>query len=289
MDLPAVGAFLRTRREALQPEDVGLRRGARRRAAGLRREEVAELAGMSSDYLARLERGAGTQPSEQMITALARALRLTVDERDHLLLLADHRPAPRGETDDHVNPGLLRILDSLTDTPAMVIGALGETLAQNAVAMALFGDPTPFTGPRKSSLYRWFTDPSSRSLYPPEDHEHHSRVRVSQVRQATVLLGHGSAATALAERLRAVSPEFAELWNANEVGLRYSEQKRFVHPEVGELSLFCQTVLEPEQHQSLLVLTATPGSLDAEKLRLLSVLGSYNISPAPTRAELPER
>ena len=147
MDQIEVGRFIRTRREAMQPEDVGLRRGSRRRSIGLRREEVADLADMSADYLSRLERGAGPQPSAQMINALARGLRLTVYERDHLLLLAGHRSSARPGSSTHVNPGLMRILDRLIDTPAQVMGLLGETIAQNPTAVALLGDETHHSRP----------------------------------------------------------------------------------------------------------------------------------------------
>jgi transcriptional regulator with XRE-family HTH domain len=277
MDRIAMGAFIRARREALQPEDVGLRRGARRRTAGLRREEVSALSDMSADYLARLERGAGPHPSAQMIGALSRGLRLTADERDHLLLLAGHRPPARPGSDDHVSPGLMRILDRLTDTPAQVMGALGETLAQNATAIALLGDESHYSGPIRSAAYRWFTDPTARSLYPTEDHDHHGRVQVAQLRNAGARLGPTSAAAELARHLRERSPEFAALWDENEVGVRHSQEKRFLHPEVGELSLYCQLVLDPDQMQALLVFTATPGTESAEKVRLLSVLGTLNV------------
>ena len=274
MDSNAIGSFIRTRREALQPEDVGLRRGSRRRTAGLRREEVAELAGMSVDYLSRLERGAGPQPSEQMIGALARALRLSLDERDHLLRLAEHHVPER--SGDHVSPGLMRILDRLTDTPAQVMGADNETLAQNAAAVALLADQTHFTGPRRSGAYRWFTDMAERSIYPSDYHAHHSRVQVSQLHTAAARMGPESRVASLVTHLREISPEFAQLWATNEVGLRYSDQKRFLNPEVGELSLYCQVVLDPDQVQALLVFTATPGTESAEKLRLLSVVGAYS-------------
>ena len=274
MDSAAVGTFIRARREALQPEDVGLRRGSRRRTAGLRREEVAELAGMSVDYLSRLERGAGPQPSEQMVTAIARALRLSVDERDHLLRLSEHRVPERAG--DHVSPGLMRILDRLTDTPAQVMGADNQTLAQNPAAVALLGDQTHFEGPRRSGAYRWFADMAERNIYPSDYHNHHSRVQVSQLRSAAARMGPESRPAALVAHLREISPEFAELWATNEVGLRYSEQKRFLNSEVGELSLYCQVVLDPDQVQALLVFTATPGTESAEKLRLLSVVGTYS-------------
>jgi transcriptional regulator with XRE-family HTH domain len=277
MDQVALGVFIRTRREALQPEDVGLRRGSRRRTSGLRREEVAELSDMSADYLARLERGSGPQPSRQMIGAIARGLRLTVDERDHLLLLAGHRVPARQGAGDHVSPGLMRILDRLIDTPAQVMGPLGETLVQNATAVALFGDESHYTGLARCAAYRWFTDPTTRSLYPTEDHDHHGRVQVSQLRGALARLGPRSTAAELVERLQELSSEFATLWDVNEIGVRISEEKRFSHPEVGELSLYCQVVLDPDQMHTLLVFTPTPGTPSADRVRLLNVVGSFNI------------
>lgn len=277
MDLYAMGDFLRSRREALQPEDVGLRRSARRRASGLRREEVAALADVSTDYLARLERGDGSQPSEQVIAALARALRLSLDERHHLVLLAGHRPPARLDSDGHVSPGLMRILDSLHGTPAQVMGPVGETLAQNPAAIALFGDETRFEGPARSAAFRWFTDPNVRHLYSLEDHAHQSRVQVAQLRAAAARLGPDSKASALIAELRRCSAEFATVWAAGEIGVRNSEEKHLMHPEVGTLSLFCQASLDTDRAQTLLVLTPTPGTDSAEKLRLLTVLGTYTI------------
>jgi len=122
MDLMGLGAFLRSRRGALQPEDVGMPRGLRRRLSGLRREEVASLVGMSPDYYARLERGAGTQRSEQMAAAMAGGLRLSLLERDHLFALAGHSTPRRTSRTDHVAPALMRVLDRLQDTAAQVMG-----------------------------------------------------------------------------------------------------------------------------------------------------------------------
>lgn len=278
MDQIAVGMFIRTRREVLQPEDVGLRRGPRRRTAGLRREEVADLADMSPDYLARLERGAGPQPSAQMVNALARALRLNVDERDHLLLLSGHQVPSRSGSSSHVSPGLMRILDRLTDTPAQVMGSIGETLAQNRSAIALLGDHSHHTGAKQSAVYRWFTEAADRAIYPAADHDHHSRFQVSQLRTAAARLGAASAAAELVYRLRERSSEFAALWEENEIGVRNSEEKRFLHPEVGELSLYCQVVFDPDQMQTLLVFTATPGTESADKVRLLNVVAPFNIA-----------
>ena len=154
MDRTELANFLRRRRESLQPEDVGLAKGLRRRVAGLRREEVAGLSAMSTDYYARLEQRRGPQPSEQMVAALARGLRLTLDERDHLFRLAGHEAPARVLRSRHVSPALMRVLDRLDDTPAQVVTDLGETLAQNRLAVALLGDQTGFTGPARSGVYR---------------------------------------------------------------------------------------------------------------------------------------
>ncbi|MFI5936765.1 helix-turn-helix transcriptional regulator [Actinoplanes sp. NPDC051494] len=273
LDRDGLAAFLRGRREALQPEDVGLRRGARRRTNGLRREEVSELCGMSADYLARLERGSGSQPSQQMAAAIARGLRLTSDERDHLFLLCGHRRQPRQVRDAHISPGLLRVMDRLQDTPAQIIGPVGETLQQTPPAVALLGDETRYTGPARSALHRWFTDPTARDRYLPEDHHLHSRVYTAIMRAGVTAQGPDSPAAAVVAGLRD-NAEFAELWGRQEVGLRWSGAKRFVHPEVGRIDLFCQTLLDPDQGQSLLIFTATPGTESHEKLALLTVLGA---------------
>lgn len=278
VDRPELANFLRTRREALQPEDVGLHRGPRRRTTGLRREEVADLAGMSTDYLARLERGTGPQPSEQMVGAIARGLRLSLAERDHLFQLTGHSAPHREVRADHVSPGLMRVLDRLHDTPAQVMNGLGETLIQTGMARALLGDQTRFEGMARSNVYRWFTDPSSRLIYPEADRAGHGRVYTAQFRQSTIGHGPGSRAAAIVERLLDESAEFAQLWRDHEVGLRYTERKRFTHAEVGALELHCQQLLDPDQTQSLLVLTATPGTESYEKLKLLAVIGDQQLA-----------
>lgn len=281
MDRSELADFLRGRREALQPEDVGLPRRPRRRARGLRREEVAELSGMSTDYYARLERGTGPQPSEQMLAAIARGLRLSLAERDHLFLLAGHGTPRRALRGAHVGPGLMRILDRMQDTPAQIMGGIGETLVQNAMATALLGDQTCFTGPARSTVYRWFTDPSSRLIYPESDHPHHARVFTAQLRHAAALHGPRSPAADLARRLLDESEGFAAIWGEHQVDLAFTEEKRFVHPEVGGLTLHCQTLLDPDQEHALLVFTATPGTESYDKLELLRVVGTQRLTDAP--------
>ncbi|WP_138944548.1 helix-turn-helix transcriptional regulator [Plantibacter sp. M259] len=274
IDRPGLATFLSHRRHLLQPEDVGLPRGPRRRTDGLRREEVAALCNMSTDYYARLERGVGPQPSEQMIAAIAQGLHLSLDERDHVFRLAGRTPPARGAHGDHVGPGLLRILDRLQDTPAEIINELGETLRQTPMAVALNGDASRFTGDDRSLGYRWFTDPTASAAYPPADRLLLSRVYAAGLREVVTMRGPGSRAERLANALLERSEEFRELWAAQEVGLRPTEVKRFLHPEVGELELHCQTLLDPDQSHRLLVYTAEPGSESAEKLRLLAVIGA---------------
>jgi transcriptional regulator with XRE-family HTH domain len=273
IDRAGLAEFLRSRRRALQPEDVGLPRGQRRRTDGLRREEVAVLCHMSTDYYARLERERGPRPSEQMITSIAQGLRLSLDERDHLFRLAGHNPPTRGAGLDYVSPGMLRIFDRLQDTPAEIVTELGETLRQTELGVALTGDTTGFSGPERSSGFRWFTDPAARRIYAPEDHAFLSRMFASGLRQIATLRGPGSRAAHLADLLLARSEEFRTVWNEHEIGITPEETKRFVHPEVGALDLACQRLVDPVEAHSLLVYTAVPGSESYEKLQLLSVIG----------------
>lgn len=273
IDRTALAEFLRHRRETLQPEDVGLPRGPRRRTSGLRREEVATLCHMSTDYIGRLEQERGPRPSVQMIAAIAQGLHLSLDERDHLFRIAGHNPPGRGPASQHISPALLRILDRLQDTPAEIITELGETLRQTPLGVALTGDSARFTGPARSIGYRWFADPATRELYDPADHRYLSRVFASGLREVVTLRGPGSRAAHLADLLYADSGEFREVWNEHEVGIRPREVKRFVHPEVGPLELNCQVLLDPDQSHRLLVYTAVPGTESYEKLELLSVIG----------------
>lgn len=278
MDREQLADFLRRRREALQPEDVGLPRGVRRRTGGLRREEVAVLAQMSTDYYSRLEQQRGTRPSEQMLASIARGLHLTLDERDHLFRLAGHNAPGRALRGEHVSPGLMRVLDRLADTPAQVMTSLGDTLLQTRPAQVLFGDETTHTGLARSVVHRWFTDPSSRAVYPEQDHPWHSRVFTSQLRAATTDPSCAARATAVVEALLAGSEEFVRVWSAHEVGLRHEQVKRLQHPEVGVMELHCQVLLDPDQSQRLLVFTAVPGSESYDRLALLSVIGGQRLS-----------
>jgi transcriptional regulator with XRE-family HTH domain len=283
VDREQLADFLRRRREALQPEDVGLARGPRRRTDGLRREEVALLASMSTDYYTRLEQQRGPQPSPPMLAAIARALRLTLAERDHLYRLAGHTPPRVDVRTDHVSPGTLRVLDRL-DTPAMVLNDLAEVLAQNELGIALYGDESRFAAddPRRSRYYRWFTDPAERALHDPAEHDRLSRSYTAGLRIALGRDPDDPRARALVDRLLAESPEFAELWADHDVSWRPgAETKVFLHPQVGRLELECQVLTAESEAQILLVYTATPGSESAQRLRLLGIVGGRALAVAP--------
>ncbi|NII42415.1 transcriptional regulator with XRE-family HTH domain [Curtobacterium flaccumfaciens] len=274
MDRAALADFLRRRRELLRPEDVGIGAGARRRTPGLRREEVAALAGMSVDYYTRLEQQRGPQPSEQMVAAIARALRCSLDERDHLFHLTGQNAPVRMHRADHVDPAILRVLDRLADTPAIVVNHLGETLVENPMAAALLGASVGLSGNERYQAWRWFVSGTELTKYAPEQHEHLGRVVVASLRAAVGLAGPGDRrATELVAELERRSPEFAELWALHEVASRWSDNKTIVQPELGRITVDCQVLHTDDQAQALLLFTAPPGSEDAQKLELLGVLG----------------
>jgi transcriptional regulator with XRE-family HTH domain len=275
MDRDHLADFLRHRRQALQPEDVGLGPGRRRRTPGLRREEVAALAHMSTDFYTRLEQRRGSRPSAQTIGAIARALRLTLDERDHLLQLAGHTAPPRTRRTDHVSPALLRVLDGL-DTPAQVVSDLGVTLEQNPLAEALLGVQTTRQGFARSMIYRWFTDPEERSRFPVEDHVVQSRRYTALLRGVQGRDPGDPDPRELIEALLHDSPEFAALWDEHEVGLPAEMRKRIAHPTIGVIELDCLILTAENQTEKLVVFTATPGTEDAERLALLEVVGGQS-------------
>jgi transcriptional regulator with XRE-family HTH domain len=277
VDRPGLADFLRRRREALLPADVGLPPGVRRRAPGLRREEVAALAGMSTDYYARLEQRRGPQPSHQVVAAIARALRLELDGRDHLFRLAGHQPPSRLRRDEHLAPGLLRVLDRLDDTPAMIVSDLAETLLQNRLAVALVGDHSRYTGLARSQFHRWFTDPGERAIYPGDDHDFQTRTQAAGLR-AALSASSDAQARLIVEDLTRRSAEFRAVWERHEVAEKTGTRKRLVHPELGLLELDCQSLWTENRAQALLVFTGVPGTDAEERLRLLQVIGTQEFA-----------
>jgi transcriptional regulator with XRE-family HTH domain len=280
MDRPELSDFLRRSRQRLRPHEVGLPTGPRRRTPGLRREEVSQLAGMSADYYMRLEQARSPQPSTQILASLAHALRLTEDERDHLYLLAGHRPPAGRQAGDHVRPGLLYLLDQLKDTPAHITNDIGDLLARNTMAEALLGCVCSVREQDRNFVWRWFTDPTIRQVYSPDEREQHSRTHVADLRASVARRGNDTAATRLVARLHATSTEFAALWELHEVAVRRTSRMRVNHLAIGPIELECETLLSPAEDQKLLIFTPPPGTPDIDYLSLLRVLGHDEFTPA---------
>lgn len=274
--------FLRRARARLAPSDVGLTDGARRRTPGLRREEVAQLAGMSVDYYTRMEQSRGPRPSRQMLTSLARALRLTEDERDHLFHLTGEEPPRQEATSTHVRPGLLLVLDRLHDTPAMVVTDYGEVLAQNALSRALSGDALARPPRGRNMIRRFFLDPAAQELFPPEDRPERAREQVAGLRAVASARPTDPEPASLVAELRAASEEFARIWDEHEVAVRRATTKRFRHPTVGILELDCEVLANSDHNQRLVIHTARPGTESYERLQLLRVVGMQDLTPTST-------
>jgi hypothetical protein len=260
--------FLKRRREALQPEDLGLERGPRRRTSGLRREEVALLAHMSADFYARLEQRRGARPSESTVAALSRALQLTSAERDHLFSLAGHTPPAQVWRSQLPSPGLLRVLERL-DAPAIIVSDLFVTLSQNRLSRALLGVQTQFQGLRRSLVYRWFTEPATRLIHHPEERPRIARSCVASIRAVHGRSENDPEVRQLVAALMTESAEFVELWERHEVANRMETHKRFIHPVVGPLTLDCQNLSGENLSERLVVFTAVTAE-DQRKLDELS-------------------
>ncbi|MFE3187569.1 helix-turn-helix transcriptional regulator [Nocardia sp. NPDC059240] len=272
MDREKLADFLRRSRERLGPDEVGLEVGPRRRTPGLRREELAQLAGVSADYVMRIEQARGSQPSTQILAALARTLRLNADERDHLYLLAGHRPPEGPRAGEEIRPALLYLLDRLGDTPAQLLTDLGDLLAQNALAEALFGCVCDLAERDRNIAWRWFTMPSVRAAYPAEEHDDLSRERVADLRAAATRRGYDRASTALVDELTTASPEFADLWQRHEVAVRRRSRLRIVHPIVGPIEFDFEMLRTDSEDQRLRMFTPPPGSAGVEALERLRAL-----------------
>lgn len=264
---------LRSWRERLSPIDAGLPAGGQRRVAGLRREEVAQLAGVSVDYLSRLEQGRAQKPSPSVLASLARALRLSSDERSHLLRLGGHAEAGSGTIDRHITPSVQRLVDRLADLPVMVVDAAGGLVVANALATALIGD---FSGlPRRERNFTWrqFTDAPSPLLRTPAEQAAAEEGLVAELRDALGRYPHDDELRSLIEDLRAVSPRFADLWGQHAVARAPAKRKTFLHPEVGTITLDCDALAIEGSDLRLIVYTATAGSSDADALALLGAIG----------------
>jgi transcriptional regulator with XRE-family HTH domain len=274
VDRTRLAEFLRDRRSRVQPGDVGLSAGIRRRTPGLRREEVARLAGISVDYYSRLEQARGPRPSRQVLSALARALRLEEDERKHLYHLAGEVPGPVGGPSREVPVGILQLLDRLDDAPAFVLDAKYDVLAWNHMAVALLGDFAAITEPERNLVWQVFCGPRRVDLFPTPDADSFAEECVAALHVASARYPDDLGIRQLLARLRANSPEFIRRWERQWVCVSRGTTKRLHHPVVGELELDCQLLDIADRGQRLVIYTAAPGSRSAEALRLLDVVGT---------------
>ncbi|KDN17320.1 XRE family transcriptional regulator [Amycolatopsis rifamycinica] len=277
MDRPGLAAFLRRRRAGLSPSDVGLPETSRRRTPGLRREEVAVLAGVSSDFYARLEQARGSDPSESVVAALARALRCTPDEKDHLFRLAGV-PVPPRQVARHLDPGLRHLATHLDGLPTCVYNDLGEVLYTNALDDALHGRDELRPGRDSNVYWRWFTCPASRDRVPEADRARLSAAHVSDLRATYSRRAEDAQITGLVDDLAAHSAEFRMLWDRHEVAVRRVDLKEVRHPTVGLVRLRCQVLVTPETGVRMRILLPLEGTDAAEKLELLRVLGTQRFS-----------
>ena len=273
-----LGTLLRTWRGRLQPVDVGSPFGSTStRTAGLRREEVAWLAGVSPDYVKRLEQGRA-HPTASVVYALARALRLSEAETATALRLAGHASDLRTLMPRRITPSVRRLLDRLPDTPVGVFDAAWTRLDQNPLWTALTGDPRSHGGRNDNLVWRNFLGEPSRVRHPqPEEHR---ASLVADLHRVQIRYPNDSELASLVTALRQHSREFARLWDSSVLGEQGNEHKTIDHPELGPIELDCDIVTVQEAELRLIVFTAEPDTTAAEQLQLLSVIGSQRLSTA---------
>ncbi|MFJ6137848.1 helix-turn-helix domain-containing protein [Kitasatospora sp. NPDC092286] len=274
----ALRDFLLSRRARLRPDDVGLSGHGPRRVAGLRREEVAELAAVSLEHYIRLERGHASQVSDAVLDAVADALRLSPGERRYLHSLA-RPPAGHEKTSrPGVRPSVQHVLDSMIDTPAYLVGPGGTVLAWNRLAAAVFADFSRIPAGQRTVGRLVFTHPRARRLY--ADWEAKAREAVSYLRTETGKRPHDPALADEIRQLTARSEDFRRLWSEQLVLETTHSTVRLICPPFGRLELSWETLqLTDSPDEVVLVYTAAPGSPSAEALRTLS--RAAGITPAP--------
>lgn len=276
-----LGEFLRSRRDRITPDEAGVHSYGRRRVPGLRREELAQLAGVSVTYLTRLEQGQSQNASDAIIDALARALQLDADERTHLYALADRQPTHRRRTEckqELAKPGAELLLHAMSDVPAVLLGRFNDILAWNRAGHLLLAghldrDAPTYPERRPNQLKLLFLDEHVRELY--VDWADEAGLAVASLRYVAARYADDRRLAELVGELSVNSPDFARLWAGHDVRLCTSGVKRLHHPEVGELGLRYEVLHLPEgDGQRILTHTAKPGSASSAGLRLLTSAAS---------------
>ena len=278
-DRAALGAFLRSRRDALTPAQAGITAfPGPRRVPGLRREELAVLAGLSPDYYSRVEQGRQPTVSAEVLDALARALRLTAVEHAHLRDLAapaGHRPASAAETPQRADPGMLRLMTALDHVPVVLLGRRAEVLAANTLVCAVLDHPL---APGTSFVRYLFQDPGARERI--VNWPHFAATAVAALRREAGRRPHDGRLRRLIDELRATDADVARWWDDHAVRDYASVAKLIQHPEAGRLSFDIEFVVSPQEpEQQLVVYTVQAGSATA---RMLPLLASWSL-PAEQR------
>jgi len=266
MNRAELAEYLRGRRARLRPIDVGLPDNGRRRTPGLRRQEVAQLAGMSVEYYIRLEQARGPRPSRQILNALGRALMLSIDERAHLFHLAGETVSPTSRPGGDVPRGIRNMITAMTDQPAYVIDAKYDILAWNELATEFIGDlSVPGT---ERNMLRWIFSSPRLAEYLC-DHSEFVRSAVADLRASSARYPDDEGLNELVAELLRKSPEFGELWADHDVEVRRGLRKSFEHPVVGTVDFHCEVLLIPDRDQRLIVYTTEPGSPSWRAMREL--------------------
>lgn len=274
----SLGATIHAWRDRLTPAAAGLPSGRARRAAGLRREELAELAGVSVDYVVRLEQGRATTPSAQVVSALARALQLSRQERDHLYRLAGLQPPQDGTVTYHIPPGIQRVLARLGETPVAVFAADWQLIWWNRSWAALLGDPSGVAAEDRNLVKARFPVPADHSRlagWPvmSENREASDRAVVADLRRASARYPGDARLADLIRRLLDGNPRFAQLWRDGAVGRHTEDRKTIRHPDIGDITVDCDVLGDSDTDLKIVIYTAVPGSEDETKLDLTRVTG----------------
>ncbi|MFJ8104861.1 helix-turn-helix transcriptional regulator [Streptomyces sp. NPDC096132] len=276
------GRTVRRWRDRVSPDAAGLPSGGHRRAPGLRREELAMLAGISVDYVTRLEQGRAANPSEQVVEALGRALRLSAAERAHLFHAAGLVPPGRGTVPAYIAPSVHRMLDRLTGTPVAVSDASWTLLLANPLHTALMGERH---GPERNGAWRIFLGGDGRVRHTEQSRRAMEAAVVGDLRAAAGKYPADRRLRELIAELRAGSERFAGLWDSGAVGHHEASRKTIDHPQVGTVTLDCDVLSVAGSDLRIMIYTAEPGSRDAERLELLAVLGLQTLGPRSSSGE----